>query len=466
MTQGLPAMTPPALLTVAGGDAHSGIPALLLTIAAIILATKLLGEIAQRLGQPAVLGELLAGIVLGGSVLGLLDPANPVIAALSEIGVLVLLFSIGLHTDVASLRKVGGPAVTVATVGVVLPFAAGYGVATALGVATIPALVCGAALTATSIGISARVLSDLGRLDTPDGQVVLGAAVLDDIVGLVILAVVSQVAAGGTVGAVDVAKTSGIALGFVVVALALGSRVVPPVFKAVEQIRISGALGLIALAFAFALAVAADRAGSAMIVGAFAAGLILHPTQQRGDIERAATELGHFFVPIFFAAVGAAVDLHALADPRALLVGAALIVTGVMGKVLAGFAPVGYRGDRLLIGVAMVPRGEVGLIFAQMGLATGAIAADLFGALMLMVLATTLVTPPLLGIVARRHAPVHPAGVPAGAPDVPGEGGIDDLVAGTSQHEERRRTPRRAATPVEATVQPNGQPNPKPKAQA
>ena len=439
---------PAALLAAAAGDAHAGIPALLMSIAAVILATKLLGEVAQRLGQPAVLGELLAGILLGGSVLGMLDPTNPVIAALSEIGVLVLLFSIGLHTDVASLRKVGGPAVTVAIVGVALPFAAGYGAASALGVGTIPALVCGAALTATSIGISARVLSDLGRLDTPDGQVVLGAAVLDDIVGLVILAVVSQVAAGGSVGAFDVARTSGIALGFVVVALVLGARVIPPVFRAVEHIRISGALGLIALAFAFVLAVAADRAGSAMIVGAFAAGLILHPTQQRRDIEQAATGLGHFFVPIFFAAVGAAVDLRALADPRALLVGGALIVTGVLGKVAAGFAPIGYRGDKLLVGVAMVPRGEVGLIFAQMGLATGAITAELFGALMLMVLATTLVTPPLLGMVARRGA-ARPAGPMSGAPNAPGDGGIDDLVAGTSQHDERRRAPRQPSQPVE-----------------
>ena len=425
----------PALLAAAGGDAHSSVPALLLTLAAVVLATKLLGEVAQRLGQPAVLGELLAGILLGGSVLGLLDPGDPVIAAMSEIGVLVLLFTIGLHTDLAALRRVGGPAVTVALVGVALPFAGGYGAATALGVAPIPALVCGAALTATSIGISARVLSDLGRLESSDGQVVLGAAVLDDIVGLVILAVVSQVAAGGSVDALDVARTSAVAIGFVVVALVLGSRVIPPLFQAVEHIRISGALGLIALAFAFVLAVLADRAGSAMIVGAFAAGIILHPTQQRHDIERAATELGHFFVPIFFAAVGAAVDLRALTDARALLVGAALIVVGVVGKVLAGYAPLRYRGDRLLVGVAMVPRGEVGLIFAQMGLATGAIAKDLFGALMLMVLATTLVTPPLLGVVARRHAVVPEPVTPQ---DLPGDGGMDDLVAGTSRHEERR----------------------------
>lgn len=432
---------PVAALAAAADGGHGGVQQLLVMLVAVILATKLLGELAQRLGQPAVLGELLAGILLGGSLLGVLDPANPVVAALSEIGVLVLLFSIGLHTDLRSLASVGMPAATVAVVGVALPFAGGFAAARALGVDAIPAMVCGAALTATSIGISARVLHDLGRLETPDGQVVLGAAVLDDIVGLVILAVVSQVAQGGEVSALDVARTAAVAVGFVAVALALGSRVVPPLFRLVEGIRISGALGLIALAFAFALAVLADRAGSAMIVGAFAAGLILHPTQQRRDIEAAATELGHFFVPIFFAAVGAAVDLRALADPRALLVGGALVVVGVAGKVAAGYAPRGYRGDKLLIGVAMVPRGEVGLIFAQMGLATGAIGADLFGAVMLMVLATTLVTPPLLGMVARRSAaPLGPTPL-----DLPGDGGIDDLVAGTSRAGERRQQERRAS---------------------
>ncbi|HET7457634.1 MAG TPA: cation:proton antiporter [Gemmatimonadaceae bacterium] len=408
---------------------------LLLVLVAVIVATKLLGEVAQRFGQPAVLGELIAGVLLGGSVLGLLDPGDPVIASFSELGVIVLLFEIGLNTDLRSLARVGPAALIVALVGVALPFALGYGGALALGVATLPALVCGAALTATSIGISARVLGDLGRLETPEGQVVLGAAVLDDVVGLVILAVVSGVVAGGGVSAGGVARIAGVALGFIALAIVGGSMTVPPLFRAVERVRTSGTLGLVALAFAFALAALAARAGSAMIVGAFAAGLVLHPTPQRDEIERATTSVGHFFVPIFFAAVGAAVDLHALADSRALLVGGVLIAVGVAGKVVAGFAPWWFRGDKLLIGVAMVPRGEVGLIFAQMGLASGAISAGEFGALMLMVLATTLVTPPLLGRVSRRRLSLLP--VPALAGDLPGDGGIDDLVAGTAQ----RRTP-------------------------
>ena len=425
---------PSLLASIAAQDSHS-IATLLGVLVALVLGTKLLGELAQRMGQPAVLGELVAGVLLGGSVLGLLDPGDPVIAALAEIGVLILLFQIGLHTDVRSLVSVGASATTVALVGVVLPFAGGYAVAAALGIETVPALVCGAALTATSVGISARVLSDLGRLHSPEGQVVLGAAVLDDIVGLIILSVVAGIVGGEAVTFLGVTRTTAVALGFVAVALVAGAFTIPPLFRLVSRVQIAGALGLFALAFAFTLAWLAEAAGSALIIGAFAAGLILHPTPQAKEIEHDMTTLGHFFVPIFFASVGAAVELDALGDTRALLVGGSLIAVGILGKVAAGFAPWWFRGDRLLVGVAMVPRGEVGLIFAQMGLTSGSIGADLFGALMLMVLATTFVTPPALGRLARA-----PRG--GGPIDEPGEGGIDDLVAGTH----RRRPTERSAT--------------------
>ena len=422
-------MNAPNLLAAVAAESEIGV--LLGVLVALIIGTKLLGELAQRMGQPAVLGELVAGVLLGGSVLGLLDPANPVIAALSEIGVLILLFQIGLHTDVKSLVSVGRAATTVALVGVALPFAGGYAVAVALGIEQIPALVCGAALTATSVGISARVLSDLGRLDSPEGQVVLGAAVLDDIVGLIILSVVAGFVGGESLTPVGIASTAIVAIGFVAVALLAGAFTIPPLFRLLSRIQIAGALGLFALAFAFTLGWLAQAAGSALIVGAFAAGLVLHPTPQGKAIEHDMTTLGHFFVPIFFASVGAAVELGALGDGRALLVGGALIVVGILGKVAAGFAPWGFTGDRLLIGVAMVPRGEVGLIFAQMGLVSGAIGADLFGALMLMVLATTFVTPPVLGWLARRRGPAPASGVR----DRAGEGGIDDLVAGTHRRD-------------------------------
>lgn len=413
----------PLLLRAVEGGATGGVPALLATLVAIFVGTKLLGGLAQRIGQPSVLGELIAGILLGGSALGILNPQDPIIHALAELGVIVLLFAIGLETSLESLASVGGTALTVALVGVVLPMAGGFLAGRALGLATVPALVCGAALCATSIGISARVLADLGVLDSPEGRVVLGAAVIDDVIGLIILAVVAGLVAGATVSVLEISRIAGVAIGFVVLAILLGGVIAPPAFRLVERIRSAGALGIIGLSFAFVLSWLAARSGSAMIVGAFAAGLVLHRLPQRHDIEHATTVLGHFFVPIFFASVGASVDLGALASPRALAIGAVLTVIGIAGKVLAGYAPIRFAGSKALVGVAMVPRGEVGLIFAQMGLASGAIDAALFGALMLMILATTFVTPPALARLAR--APVAGARVAA-----PGDGGIDDLVAG------------------------------------
>ena len=411
------------------------IAALLAALVAIFVATKLLGEIAQRIGQPAVLGELVAGVLLGGSVFGVVDPNNPVLAALAEIGVIVLLFETGLHTELRSLLSVGSEATTVALAGVVLPFALGYAAALASGLGHVPALVGGAALCATSVGISARVLSDLGRLESPEGRVVLGAAVLDDIVGLVILAVVADVVEGTSVSALHIARISIVAVLFFALAVVVGMRVAPPAFGIIERIKSAGALGVFGLAFAFALAVVAKMVGSALIIGAFAAGLVLFVVPQKQEIERSTTTIGHFFVPIFFATVGAAVDLRALSNPRSLGIGLALIVCGVIGKVIAGYVPWWFRGRKLLVGTAMVPRGEVGLIFAQMGLSTGAIDPGLFGAIMLMVLVTTLITPPALSRVARLTS-TDIFRVPVHAEDRPGDGGIDDLVAGASQADE------------------------------
>lgn len=403
------------------------VPRLLGTLVATLVGCKALGALAQRIGQPSVLGELVAGIILGGSVLGLLDPRMPAIYSLSEIGVLVLLFQIGLHTDIRSLASVGGTATTVGIAGVVLPFTLGMLGARWLGMPAIPSLVAAAALTATSVGISARVLGELGVLDQPEGRVVLGAAVLDDIIGLVILSVVSSTVAGAALTGWGITRTALVAIGFVVLAVALGTRVAPPMFRFVARVQMEGVLGPVALAFALLLALLAAEAGSATIIGAFVAGLVLHNTPQRHDIEHAVTSLGHFVVPIFFASVGASVDLAALASRESLLLGALLVVVGIAGKVAAGFAPLGFRGQKLLVGIAMVPRGEVGLVFAQMGLASGAIGGGVFGAIMIMVLVTTFVTPPALALIAREKR-VEPG-------DRPGDGGIDDLVAGA------RRTP-------------------------
>lgn len=402
-------------------------PDLLATLVALLVATRLLGAVAQRFGQPAVVGELVAGVLLGASLLGVIDPGDPVIHSFAELGVLILLFEIGLHTDLRSLVKVKGEAGTVALVGVLLPFGLGYAAARALGLTTIPAIVCGAALTATSIGISARTLSDLGRLGTAEGQIVLGAAVIDDIVGLVILSVVGGLVGGAALSIAGIATTTAIAIGFVIAALVLGRLLVPPIFRAIGKIEASGTLGVAGLAFAFLLAWLADIAGSATIIGAFSAGLVLHNTPQRAAIEKATTQLGHFFVPIFFATVGAAVELQTLADSRAVVIGLALLAVGVIGKVAAGYAPFWFKGDKALIGVAMVPRGEVGLIFASTGLASGALTAQLYSAVAMMVLATTFMTPPILARMIKKGEPQ-----PTEGSDQPGDGGIDDLVAGAA----------------------------------
>ncbi len=412
------------------------IPRLLLVLAALLVSAKLLGALAQRVGQPAVLGELLAGVLLGGSVFGLLDPTQPVIHALSELGVIVLLFEIGLQTDLRSMAKVAGAATTVGTVGVIIPFALGYFSATTLlGLERIPALVCAAALTATSVGISARVLSDIGQLRTREGQVVLGAAVLDDIIGLIVLSVVTSIVVSGSWTMSSVLTTTVVSVGFLVVALAVGRLLARPLFSSIESIRAPGTLAVLALAFAFVLSSLAASSGSAMILGAFAAGVILNGTAERAEIERAATAIGHFLVPIFFASVGAAVELSAFGEPQTLMVAGLLIVVGVLGKFLAGYAPWWFRGNKKLIGVAMIPRGEVGLIFAQMGLTTQAISPSLFSALALMVLVTTFLAPPLLARIGARTA------LAGTGPD---DMGIDDLVSG----DWKQRTPGAPAPPL------------------
>lgn len=395
----------------------------LAVLVAIGIGTRVFGIAAQRIGQPSVLGELVCGMLLGPSLLGILDAGDPVIRVFAELGVLVLLFSIGIETDVLRLARVGGEASIVALAGVILPFGLGYAVASALGLSTMTSVVCGATLTATSVGISARVLSDLRRLNTDEGQIVLGAAVIDDVIGLVILSIVASLLSGAALTVAGVSTSVALAVGFLVVALAVGRIVAPPIFAFIDRLDLAGTLGAVSLAFAFLLAWVAARSGSAMIIGAFAAGLVLHATPQRERIEKATTSIGHFLVPIFFASVGAAVDLSFFRDRNALLIGGALLVVGIAGKFLAGFAPFWFKGNKKLIGTAMIPRGEVGLIFAQAGLAAGALDSRLFSAVTLVVVGTTFIAPILLGRFARGNEDKEM--------DVRGAGGVDDLVAGS-----------------------------------
>ena len=375
---------------------------LLLVLAAVLLTTRGLSALAEKFRQPAILGELVGGVLLGASALGILDPNEPAIHTLAQLGLLILLFEIGLATDLRALAKVGGTATVIAVAGVVLPFAFGYAALMAMGIDRLPAIVCAATLTATSIGISTRVLAELGFLPTREGRVVLAAAVLDAIIGLVILSVIGVVAVGATVTTTGIIRTSALAFGFVVITLLVGSLVVPPLFRAAKRLRSPTTIAVLGLIFAFSLAALAGLLGSAIIVGAFVAGVLLNRIQQRDEVLGFAAPIGSLLTPIFFASVGASVDLRALVEPRTLLITAVLLAAGVVGKLIAAYIPVWFKGNKALIGTAMLPRGEVELIVAQTGLAIGALDASLFGAITLMVLLTTLLSPPLIYAVARR----------------------------------------------------------------
>ena len=403
----------------------------LLALIAIFVAAKVFGHIAERLGQPAVLGEIIGGVVVGVSGLGLVDAREHTIHLLSELGVILLLFVIGLETDLRKLMSVGGSATAVAVVGVALPFAGGTALGQFLGFPMMVSVLLGAALTATSVGITARVLSDLGHLQDDESQVILGAAVVDDIIGLVLLTLISTLARGESLTVVTVVRVVVVAFGFVALAIVIGSYFAPFLLRLVDRINIARGLFFASIVFAFGLAFLAQRVGSAVIIGAFAAGLVLARTKRANEIMDEVHEIAQFFVPIFFVSVGAAVDLRTMnpfdeSSRRFLLIGLALTAVGIIGKVAAGYVVTRRGLKRLVIGVGMMPRGEVGLIFAQIGLTTGLLTAGLYGAVALMVMLTTLVTPPLLRrlLTAQTSTEARPPAVLVF--DAPMEDGIDD----------------------------------------
>lgn len=395
-------------------DQHQ-IGQLLGALAVILVVARLFGVAARGIGQPAVLGELLAGVVLGASVVGLIHPADHglpgaptppgmiVLHFLAEVGVVILLFEIGLETDLMQLLRAGSASTVVAVVGVILPFVGGYLVCHWFGESQKECILAGAALTATSVGITARVLNDLGRLHDPESQIVLGAAVIDDILGLIILTVVSGMTENKELSAGMIAIVTAKAFGFLVVVLVAGSLVIPPLVRWLHGLGVPGMLTTLALLMAFGLAWCAEMAGSASIIGAFAAGLLLRRTQQVHDVEKAILPLGYFFVPLFFVFVGSSVDVHTFvphdaAGWHSLEIGGTLIVAAILGKLIAGYAPFWFRGKKSVIGVGMVPRGEVGLIFAQKGLEQGVFDPAMFSAVTLMVMVTTFLAPPLLRV--------------------------------------------------------------------
>ena len=391
---------------------HVSIPSLFLVLATMLVAAKLLGELAERIGQPAVLGELVAGVVLGGSVLGVVPAsgtAAEVVQVFAELGVVLLLFEIGLETDLREMFRVGTASLSVAMVGVTLPFALGFAYwayvphAGSGGITdlTTAAVFVGATMTATSVGITARVLSDLSRMNTQEARVIIGAAVIDDVIGLVILTVVSGMAAGASVSAFGILRISAVAVGFLVIAVLVGRFAVPRLFDLVVRMRVRYVLLVFAFAFALGLSAVAAVAGSALILGAFAAGIILSGTNQFDTIEREVRPVASIFAPIFFVSVGASVNLRLL-DPTQegsaglLGIAGALIVLAIAGKIAAGWAAPWVSFRRIVVGVGMVPRGEVGLIFADIGRRAGVLNEAVFGAVLLMIMVTTFVAPPAL----------------------------------------------------------------------
>lgn len=367
----------------------------ILDILVVLIAAKVGGEITERLGQPAVLGELALGMLVGPSVLGWIHP-TPVLEALAQLGAILLLFEVGLETDLAGVLRVGPAAVRVALVGVVLPFGLGFLVAAALGHPGTTGVFLGATLTATSVGVTARVLSDLRKLDTDEGRTVLGAAVVDDVIGLLILASVSGMAAGGGFSALSIVRIASVAVGFLVASLVLGLKLSPPMFRFLSsRLRVRGILITAAFSFCLVLAYLADALGLAPIVGAFGAGILLARTDQHQEIREKLTPLADIFIPIFFLSMGIQIRLSSLTKPGLMALIASLTAVGVVGKMAAGWgAPPSM--SRAAIGVGMIPRGEVGLIFASFGLTSGILSPDLYSALLVVIALTTFLTPPLV----------------------------------------------------------------------
>ncbi len=386
----------------------------LIALIALLVAAKVGGGVAERFGQPAVLGELLAGIAVGALPLaGVRSLAfvarDDVVAMLAELGVILLLFEVGLSTRLADLVKVGLSAFLVATIGVIVPMVLGWLAGRWLLPGSHPyvPLFLGATLCATSVGITARVLRDMNRVQTAEGQIILGAAVIDDVMGLLVLAVMvglvkgSQASTAGTLAAVS-AK----AIGFIGGSLLLGRWLAPRAFRIISRLRGKGVVFTFALVVCFAMAWVAELVGLAPIVGAFAAGLVLEGVPfdailPEGDrLEDLLMPLSTVLVPLFFVHMGLQVDLSGLDGGSALL---ALVLTAaaIAGKQACALAVVTRGADRLAVGLGMIPRGEVGLIFAGIGLNLRIAGKPLlepgeFAAVVVMVMLTTLLTPPLL----------------------------------------------------------------------
>ncbi|MEO1144932.1 MAG: cation:proton antiporter [Cyanobacteria bacterium J06638_22] len=442
MPQGLPLLGEVVGEAEAVDKAPLVLAGVLLSLVVVYIASKLGGELSRLLNLPPVLGELVGGVVVGTSALNLLvfpesgatvadstlmpvlqwiggglsleaiapvfDTQSEVISVLAELGVIILLFEIGLESDLRELTKVGYQAAVVAVIGVAAPFAAGTaGLIAIFHTPTIPAIFAGAALTATSIGITSKVLSELGHLKSREGQIIVGAAVIDDVLGIIVLAVVASLAKTGEVDVTNVVYLIISASAFLLGAIFLGKFFNKAFLAIADKLQTRGQLIIPALVFAFLMAFLANAIHLEAILGAFAAGLVLDETDKRKELDQQVIPIADILVPVFFVSVGAKADLSVLnpavpANREGLVIAAFLLAVAIIGKVITGWGVFGQPGiNRLAIGIGMVPRGEVGLVFAGIGSASGVLDKPLEAAIIIMVIFTTFLAPPLLRVAFR-----------------------------------------------------------------
>ncbi len=371
----------------------------LLSLFILFAAGKLAGEVFERIHQPAVIGELLAGVIIGPSLLGWVQPSGA-LQTVATMGVIVLMFAVGLETKPSEVFRVGRTAFAVGTLGVILPFILGVAFGLTLGVGRPEALFIGTALVATSVGITARVLADRGLITTKEARIVLAAAVIDDILGMLVLSLVT----GATQGGVDVRHLL-VVLGQIAVFIGfevwIAPRVVARHAHLLDRLHIKNAGFVVALIVMLAMAALSEALGLAGIVGAFFAGMMFAETEDRFDLIQQSRPLYEWLVPYFFVATGMQVDVRSLVDPKVLGPGLVLVALAFIGKVVGcSLASVGLGWKRsLAVGVGMVPRGEVGLIVAAAGLTSGLVSQPVYAMVVLVVVATTVVSPPLLAVV-------------------------------------------------------------------
>jgi Kef-type K+ transport system membrane component KefB len=389
----------------------------------VLLAAKIGDELFKRLGQPALVGEILGGVLVGPAALGLYA-VTPETELFAEIGVVLLLFQVGVETRLGDLLRVGGTAASVGVLGVAVPLAGGLALGSALGYPLEVSVFLGAALTATSVGITARVLGELGALATSAGRVILGAAVIDDVLAMLILALASGLAAGN-VSAGQLATLVGLAVAFIGIVLLVGTRLLRSRPSLLTDPEFAATPFLPGMILMLGLAALAAVIGLAAIIGAFLAGMVVGESSERHALEEEVAPVAAFFTPFFFGYIGAQVDLGALVDPATLglLLGLTLLaVLAKFGGAFVGALRMG-RARAVLIGWGMVPRGEVGIVVAGLGLSAGAISGQLYSVVVGMAVLTTLLVPPFMGRLVRRAEPdlAGPAPGASAAPALPPE---------------------------------------------